>query len=298
MGWADWPGAAGEEWPNQVVVCRGIYGKAHRVRTDFRWLACSAGLEPHKDVIRDLIRVGPTDRPTDGVLWRTFDDGFLAIRLRKSLARDADRRPGMVERDVLWWKVDDSLPVAAAAAALLVHAQHLKPDWWKSRLDSRWQDEDFCLPLDDLKVPVIRGEVESTWQKGLASFARGGPGSETFKALKSACTAAARGAGASPTLIHWPGDAWGADEISAFLLAFESGRDVSVGGTVASDRIAARDLFESFDVVVVPPDVKATSASLQSGGPDAEQLAVAHAMKMAQTNRTRPPLLFLDAAHK
>ena len=258
MNWVDWPGAAGGEWPESLHVERGIYGKANRVRTDFRWLACSEGMGTHRDLIRELIRAGPTDREADGVLWRCFEHGFLAVRVRKSLARDADRRPGLVERDVLWWKVERNVPVAVAAAVLLEHAQSLKSDWWPKRGDPRWQDEEFRLSLPKVEVLVDPDRVHGVWERGLKAFESVEAGSEEFATLTHACASAGSGAGSQPALIHWPGDSWGAAHISAFLLLFESSRDISIAGTVSSSRISADGLAGAFDVVVVPRDVAAT----------------------------------------
>jgi hypothetical protein len=147
-----WPGLAGLSLEDDAPLQheRGIWGKAHQVTSDFRWLARSQGLQAQ---IGEFT-IGPVDTPSSAWFWRGARGRHLAMRTYPTPARDQAQRHNAVEQQLSLADPREGLPAAAACALLMGMLDgHRHKDWWSERRDPRWgNDPGFFLPLDVLDV--------------------------------------------------------------------------------------------------------------------------------------------------
>lgn len=154
-----WPALQGGRPPleEELRVERGVWGKAPGQRTDFRWLAKTAGF-PNLSFERELA-VGVEDRPARFTLWRRSNSDpslYLAVSAYPSKAADATGRSGFVEKQVLVWRRPDDVPAALGALLFLpwISSYWAPKVWWPNRNDERLEDPEFSLPLSSSAVEL------------------------------------------------------------------------------------------------------------------------------------------------
>ncbi len=150
-----WPALAlGEDRPPPVLECeRAVWGKAHGVATDYRWLARSPGFAIDRRPELEL-NAGLEDRPTRAFFWRVTERVW-AVAGYRSRAVDAAGRSGFFEKQVLEWR-SPAGPRAAGALFLLERAAALDDGvWWSRRDGEGWVDADFTLELAAAELPRL-----------------------------------------------------------------------------------------------------------------------------------------------
>jgi hypothetical protein len=154
-------------------VEQGIWGKVHGARSDFRWIAATRGFASiGRDLERELA-VGIEDRPLRFPLWRAAAGIHLAGTCYPSRARDAAGRGGALEKHLLAWRTDRSIPAALAALLLLPRAAELDDGAWWGRAElSDWDaDPRFVLDLGEgREIPVAEEIAERNLMEGIASL--------------------------------------------------------------------------------------------------------------------------------
>ncbi len=150
-----WPALSlGDAVLPAVLDCeRAIWGKAHGVATDYRWLARSSGFAIADRPELEL-NVGLEDRPTRAFFWRVTRRAWAVVGYR-SRAVDAAGRSGFFEKQVLEWR-GAGVSRALGALLLLDSVGSLNDSvWWGRNDDDRWADAGFTLELGADEVPRI-----------------------------------------------------------------------------------------------------------------------------------------------
>ena len=150
-----WPALAlGDTRPPEALECeRAIWGKAHGVLTDYRWLARSRGFSIDQRPELEL-NVGLEDRPTRAFFWRVTHRVWAVAGCR-SRAVDAAGRSGFFEKQVLEW-CSPAGPRALGALLLLECVSSFDDGpWWSRRDDEVWADADFVLELTGEELPRL-----------------------------------------------------------------------------------------------------------------------------------------------
>lgn len=154
-------------------VERGVWGKAHGARTDYRWLAASPGFEAFGERLEFELALGSEDEPHGGAtFWRRLAGGACAVRVYPSRAIDASGRSGFLEKQVLAWRRDPELPAALAAFTLLRVVARLEDGvWWKRRQEVDWERPDTVLGLEDCpSVETTPAELAAAVSSGIAAL--------------------------------------------------------------------------------------------------------------------------------
>ena len=75
---ARWPALAGLDLGAKLQCQRALRGKVHRARTDYRWIAASAGWEPGAELL-ERTTLGWEDEPKALTAWTPVAGGYAAI---------------------------------------------------------------------------------------------------------------------------------------------------------------------------------------------------------------------------
>ena len=168
----DWPGLSPlkGELPEALPYQRGVWGKAHGVATDYRWLARSEGFFGHdRELSRELV-LGTEDTPRTSTYWRALPYGHYAVGFYASRARDAAARGNFSEKQILAVAPSASIPPALSALVLLPHAARLDDDvWWSRRRNQPWEDREFFLriPAEDHRpLEIHQSALEDAIEAG------------------------------------------------------------------------------------------------------------------------------------
>jgi hypothetical protein len=176
-----WPAFAlgGQPLPQQIGYERGVWGKVHGARSDYRWIATTASFAPAKLQLENELRLGTEDAPRKATHWRNLGDQCLAMVSYPSRATDAAGRSGFLEKQVFAWRRPPETPAALGALVLLPKVAHADDNvWWERRTQRRWMDEDETLvlaPPDYEPFPVKVDEILSATAAGIADLARAVP---------------------------------------------------------------------------------------------------------------------------
>lgn len=151
-----WPALATDRpLPPELRFERAVWGKAHAMSTDFRWLARSPIFDPRAHDVSRQLNLGSEDLPREFALWRVAGGFGYAAACYPSRATDASGRSGFLEKQILQWQLQDA-PAALGTLFLLPLAAALPPHpWWAEREDPRWEEDGFTLPLDPQDAPPI-----------------------------------------------------------------------------------------------------------------------------------------------
>ncbi len=156
-----WPALATDSpTPSQLHYDRAVWGKAHAMASDYRWLAQSPTFDYRTNAVPAELALGSEDRPLESALWRVVDGVGYAAACYPSRATDAAGRSGFLEKQILQWRLQDA-PSALGALFLIPRVVALPPHpWWAEREDPRWEEDGFALPLDPGDAPPIEVAAE------------------------------------------------------------------------------------------------------------------------------------------
>jgi hypothetical protein len=168
--WRQWPGLARAEG-GRLTVQRAAFGKADRARTDYRWLAASAGWAPGEERLERRLALGGEDRSVRCPLWLHEGGQWLAVMCIPSRARDFDGRLTPLEKHMLRCVAVPEVTPALAAFALFEEVARLSSDRWFDSYDQpQWQRADYQLALDENAVPPLEArldDLEPRFEEGL-----------------------------------------------------------------------------------------------------------------------------------
>jgi len=263
---AGWPALEGAV-PGELRCHRGVWGKAHGARSDFRWLARSRGLGHHRPGFGRSLNLGPEDWPERFLCWRALDadgdgsegDGasYCAVAVYPSRAADAAGRRGFVEKQLLEWRPAADEPAVAGAFALLDRAATLDDAvWWPRRDGGAWADPDFALAIDEGEsrpLPWSPEELASRVDAGLGELRRSGAGEEALAELYAGLLSGRR-----PALLRGCERPLPAPALAALLLPLprELADRLSLAGWLPSGRADLEELGRRWRVIVVPPHLR------------------------------------------
>jgi hypothetical protein len=251
-----WPGLRLSGAPPErftLRVERGVWGKAHGARTDYRWLAASPGFERFAPRLEFELALGCEDEPHGAAtFWRSLKDaGACAVRVYPSRATDAAGRGGFLEKQVLAWRREPDLPAALAAFALLPFVARLDDKvWWERRQEVDWQRPDAVLGLEDCQpVEITPAELAAAVSSGIAALGEVVGHDELSAAY--ACLLA------DPPCAAWLrqlGRPLPPEALAALLLPLsrERGERLSLASWVPSSRADAEELESRWDVLGAP----------------------------------------------
>ena len=97
-----WPALRGLGEPTAIECERGVFGKMHGARSDFRWIARSAAFL-RDGWLEDKFALGSEDLPTRLSFWRCLPEHgcYIAGYAYPSRAQDASGRRGFLEKQFL-----------------------------------------------------------------------------------------------------------------------------------------------------------------------------------------------------
>lgn len=239
---------------------RGVWGKAHGARSDFRWLAQSAafGEGTGGGELGRKLNLGLEDRPEKLVAWRMGDHGTAsAVAAYPSRAADAAGRRGFLEKQILVWRPLDALPdrvPAAAAAFLLLETAASFDDriWWDRQDGARWSDPAFVLPIPAPGHPPValsERALADAVAAGIDELSRSGISEDELARFYTALLAGERPAKLGGVAAPLPPRA-----LAALLLPLprEHADALSLLGGLPSSRGDLEELGQRFDGVVLP----------------------------------------------
>jgi len=306
-----WPALAGRDGrpihpaglPARLHFClhfrRGIWGKVHGARTDYRWIAATPGFGGGLDrgELARRITVGIEDLPGRSFHWRPLSGRYLAVATRPSRALDATGRSGFLEKQVLEWIPEardgagvgvgeagggrwaEPLPAVLGALILLARAGELDDrDWW-SRAEELAFDPGRTLALAEESVPAGPGvgiDLEALIGRGIgelrAAFAGTADPTRELARLYGALAA-----GRKPALLGGIEAPLPAGALAALLLPLSRERAdaLSLAGWIPSSRYLPEELGRQWDVLAVP-------ASVAEGSPDPDGESWERGMRMAE----------------
>ncbi len=173
----DWPGLAlepGSAPPLKLTCERGVWGKVHGQRSDFRWLARSGGFIP-EDGLPGQLLVGPEDAPARACFWRVLGRRCYAVASYPSRARDAAGRAGFVEKQILGW-APSGVPPALGALVLLPRVAGFGDEvWWRHHAGGDWARDDFApaIPSEECEdIALFERELEEIIEGARQELAR------------------------------------------------------------------------------------------------------------------------------
>lgn len=251
-----WPALRGLVCPDHGAPLRaerGTWGKVHGASSDFRWIAATPGFASLTGRPEDELSLGAEGSPVIFGLWRAGGETLLAARCHPSRAVDASGRSGTLEKQVLACSRRADLPVAAAAALLLPHAERLDDGaWWGAAPVERWEEDPgyvHTLPAP-LEIPVSRAAVDASIDAALRSL-RGwvdDQGGEDLLAALYAGLLTAR----SPVLHGSDQQPLPTPAIAAFLLPLDRplADRLSIAAWLPSTRRPSDRLGELWDLLV------------------------------------------------
>jgi|GEM_PF-2054112 len=283
----DWPALAlGQQTPlTHIRFERGVWGKAHAARTDYRWLALSADFEkrPGRALEAELL-LGSEDRPTRTVLWRSLlKDRCYAVVCYPSQAVDAAGRQDFLEKQIFEWRRPAEVPAALGALLLLPRVNGLTDEiWWEQRM--ALADPESVLPIkpaDHEPISCDEQSLGAVIERGL-TFLRQAVDEKALERLYLDLLAKKRPAGLVGVREPLPPEA-----LAALLLPLPRplADQISLAGWIPSSRSLLTDLAERWDVLVLPAETNLPSET------SADETLRFQAWKMAQQIHTTDPSL-------
>jgi hypothetical protein len=293
-----WPALAGIEdletpRPQEIRTRRGVWGKVHEARTDFRWIARSAGFGEGAPPLERLFWAGPEDQPARACFWRAMRDRWLAIAAYPSRAVDRARRRGFCERQILEWAPTEearTLPAAAAALLLLPRAEGFDDALWWDRAPMLARAPDLALPIGEEQAPcfeLTEQTLAAAVRRGLAKL-RAAVAEEEFMPHLAALYAALL-AGREPAVLGGLSRPLAGAALAALLLPLprELADRLSVAGWLFSPAVEPARLASNWQAIALPPEAWARSRLL-SCQPGAEGYRLAQALLAGEWHHPEP----------
>lgn len=180
--WRNWPALADgpKMLPDRIEYQRGVFGKVHGARSDYRWIALSGGFRRGKE-LESALYLGARDQPKALSFWRHLaSPGAQAVHFAgyayPSRAQDAAGREGFLETQIADLG-PMNLPAALVALAFLsVLRQWDDGIWWERRHEQNWEKPESTLSIEACSMD-LHGRFEDPdeffnrmIQKGLDSL--------------------------------------------------------------------------------------------------------------------------------
>ena len=267
---AGWPALEGS-LPSVIEYERGVWGKVHGARTDFRWIARSAHFAETDLQLR--LSLGAEDVPASFQMWRSLGDRCYAVTCYPSRAIDAEGRRGFLEKQMLEWRRPPEVPAALGALLLLPRVAAMTDGIW-------WERDDVSdlQAQADAVLSIVRGESVMAEETLADTIERG------REALSSALDPRSLEqlydqllAGAHPAWLTGLRRPLSPEALAALLLPLP--RDIadriSIAGWIPSSRPSFDDLASRWDVLpddravasLAPEKAHATARGLLQGTP-------------------------------
>lgn len=248
----DWPALRGAAPPPWGLRCEhAIWGKVQGGAAEYRWLARTPSFGAGIGDPTRTLRVGTEDSPVRVPGWRALPERFLAVAYYPSRAQDAAGRGESLERQVLEWRPDPTVPPALAALALLPAAAGLDDLlWWDRRHLGHWGDPGYTLPLEALELGDLGPEwLAAACEGGIAELA-GRLGREGLRDIYAQILAGLR-----PARLTLPDGPLGPLALAALLLPLpaQTATRLSLVGWVPAEAPDPADLAGNWDLVVTQP---------------------------------------------
>ncbi|HEV7766153.1 MAG TPA: hypothetical protein VGQ76_14205 [Thermoanaerobaculia bacterium] len=141
---------------------RGVRGKVHGARTDFRWIAQSAGFGREGLDLHSQLNLGAEDLPECFQAWRNIAEQCFAMTAYPSRAIDAEGRRGFLEKQVLEWRKPPGMPATLAALFLLPRVSEMTDEiWWDHSGALQGSDSMIHLSLPSTEHDPIAVDEEA-----------------------------------------------------------------------------------------------------------------------------------------
>lgn len=259
---------------------RGIWGKVHGARSDFRWIARAPGLGSRSAAIEELIWAGDEEQPAPACLWRAAATSWLAVSVRPSRAVDRAGRRGFCEKQVLEWAPEDpssAPPAVAAALATLPRAAALDDSLWWDRAPLLRDAPELVLPIrddDSARVALDEASLAAAVTRGLDEVARIAAACELRSALATLYTALLD-APERPALLRGLREPLPPGALAALLLPLpRSLADrLSIAGWLFAPAADLARLRCNWDAVVLPPSSRAPAIAEERASVEGLRLA-------------------------
>jgi hypothetical protein len=305
LSWPAFAAAGGEPHladalPREVHTRRAVWGKVHGARTDYRWIARSAGLDRDGAGLEELIWAGDEEQPARASFWRAVGDRWLAVASYPSRAVDRAGRREFCEKQVLEWMPEGEagpLPAAALALALLPRVEQLDDSIWWDRAALLCDAPELVLPIPAAASPSLRldaATLTSTVADGLAAFARAGAVADLRQPLAAFYSALLGGAPLAP--LHGLSRPLSAAALAALLLPLPRAiaDRLSLAGWLFNAHADLARLSCNWGAVVLPPSACAGSTPLPTSD---DGLRLADALLAGTPPAPRARAVVLPAAH-
>ena len=265
-----WPALEtdGRAIQERIEYERGVWGKAHGARSDFRWIASTAAFLPQHERIRSELSLGREDVPSRFTAWRATDGYCCAMSCYQSTARDASGRTDFVEEQIAVWKRTPGLPAAVCALLLLPEAAKFEPISVGAQSGIQWSKEDAVIGLGETANPplaVTLAAIEASIATGLLMLTTS-VSRDALAELYASLLAGARGISFPGLTTSLPQEA-----IAALLLPLPRtiADRISIAGWLPSSPLAEdslADVRRCWDVVAggetqIPPDPASRTAT-------------------------------------
>lgn len=175
----DWPALKNlDGLPAQLEYERGIYGKVHGARSDFRWIAKSIGFDGDSKDIQRKLYLGDETLPATMPLWKTLNNYHYAVHCYASRATDASGRKNFVEKQFIEWRSPLTIPSALGALVLLPKVVFWRDErWWDNASENldAWADSSYKLELtekDTQPIAISAEKIAQTIDAGCQSLAQ------------------------------------------------------------------------------------------------------------------------------
>ena len=251
-----WPALNGLR-STALSVRRGVWGKAHGARSDYRWLARSTGFGHEYPRLGRQLNLGLEDRPASFPCWRALEGVYWAVAAYPSTAVDAAGRRGFLEKHALEWPAGGE-PAAAGALVLLSAAGEDGPRPWSSQ-EEGWSDPGFSIVLSSPEADLEIGAegLAERVEIGLRELRERVAGENRLaEVYADLLNDPMRDAG--PALLRGLEAPLSPLALAALLLPLpRSLADrLSLAGWLPVSRCDLHDLGRRWDVVVPPPSLK------------------------------------------
>lgn len=231
-----WPGLGAGGGRHLLEVRRAAYGKVHRARSDYRWLAATPGWSPAAEQRERALRLGHDDVSMTCPFWRQEATLAIAGYCKPSRAVDASNRQTPIEKHVLLWAraAGDPAPAQAAPALLDAAAGLDDTPWFDSHGDAEWLDSTYVRPLSSSFEPRVELRADddeaAIWIASGVTLLRGAVTLEDLSGFYAALSA-----GHAPAVLPLTTDtALNGRALAVLLLPLPSTRTIAIAGGIPS----------------------------------------------------------------
>lgn len=170
-----WPALEGSVLPLRISYERGVWGKLHGSRSDYKWIATTPAFPREDFQIEKQLQLGSEDAPREATHWRSLGGLCLAMATYPSRSTDATGRSGYLEKQIFAWRRLSGAPAVLGALALLPQVAETDAGIWWDRRSHQWTSEDETLtlfPPDHGPLQVSAQALEEAVSRGLAELGR------------------------------------------------------------------------------------------------------------------------------